>query len=216
MRRLNRENNRKFKIDFPRHRLYIHGIIAGAFAAIIFFASANFLQNNDDSRVSSKPDFPPDALLTPVEERNTSKIDRWIAESSIDINQRSDTDATPLVKAAEYGLTDICEKLIDGGADINAFDKKQRTALYWAVVNKNLQLTKLLLENEADTEIPNSFNQYPLHRAAESNSTLTKLLIESGANVNCRDDREWTPLEWAIVYEQREIMSLLEQHGGER
>lgn len=52
-----------------------------------------------------------------------------------------------------------------------------------------------------------------LHRAAWRNSTdAISLLLRHGADVNIKDKKGRTPVEWARLYNQKEAEDLLKKH----
>ena len=53
------------------------------------------------------------------------------------------------------------------------------------------------------------FKRYP-----SSTRGVAELVIDSGADVNTKDDKGRTPLDWAILNKQTEIADLLRKHGG--
>ncbi|MCY3757629.1 MAG: ankyrin repeat domain-containing protein [Acidobacteria bacterium] len=52
-------------------------------------------------------------------------------------------------------------------------------------------------------------------RAVETAFSLTKVLIEAGANVNLPDARGWTPLHWAAIDAPDSIVTLLLKAGAD-
>ena len=46
------------------------------------------------------------------------------------------------------------------------------------------------------------------------NAKIVKLLLENGANVNVRDNNQWTPLKIAVHRGFMEIANLLQQAGA--
>jgi ankyrin repeat protein len=59
-------------------------------------------------------------------------------------------DATPLHSASAAGRRDVCEVLLDAGADVNAVQHGGYTALLDAAANGNAELVDFLLERGAD------------------------------------------------------------------
>ena len=57
------------------------------------------------------------------------------------------------------------------------------------------QVTKLLLENGADVEMPDNYGQSPLFMACwKGHATVAQLLLEYRANIGCRTKTGITPL----------------------
>lgn len=72
--------------------------------------------------------------------------------------------------------------------DINARDKHDVTALYYAVTMEDLVMIKLLLKNGAKINITNASGQTPLHAAVSvGNKDIVSFLIKKGADVNAID-----------------------------
>ncbi len=54
-----------------------------------------------------------------------------------------------------------------------------------------------------------------LHFAVlESNKEIVELLLEYGARVNARDNRNWTPMKYAVLAGRDDIYRLLRLKGG--
>ena len=57
----------------------------------------------------------------------------------------------------------------------------------------------------------------PLHTSVKygrRRNEITKLLIAKGADVNARNNKDSTPLDWAIRIKHTETIDLLRKHGG--
>ena len=63
--------------------------------------------------------------------------------------------------AAENDHTAIVQALIAQGADVNAVDKKGKTALHNSAFNRKTDTTQLLINHEANTKIKDVFGQKP-------------------------------------------------------
>ncbi len=106
-------------------------------------------------------------------------------------------DLPPLMAAARAGDVATMTALIDGGADVNARDARQRfTPLLHAVHAQRGAAVRLLLARGAD---PNTGYMPPLAMAALGpDGTIVETLIEYGANVYARGPRGASPLSMAV------------------
>lgn len=89
--------------------------------------------------------------------------------------------------------------LVEQGADVNAGDKYEGTALHEHAVNwcGNIEL---LLELGADIEALDYQNETPLFAAAGSfRLNWVQILIEKGANISAENKMQQTPLEHALM-----------------
>lgn len=105
-----------------------------------------------------------------------------------EINQRMEDDMTPLLfTLAEDKVTDnrLAKALIRRGADVNATDNKNQTALVYVLDGRarenDFDMVKTLLENDADPTIYENFYGYSaLHWALfnQRNASIIKLLLD--------------------------------------
>jgi len=125
------------------------------------------------------------------------------------------TNTTPLLLAAERGLTDEigCLLKADSGL-VTAANECGWTALHMAAHGRQMKLVKqpylsnihskfgtavaMLLEAKADLEAHDEDRKTPLHRAAcTGNVETVKLLVAAGANTAADCICRWTPLHYA-------------------
>ncbi|XP_043074551.1 ankyrin repeat and SOCS box protein 2 isoform X2 [Puntigrus tetrazona] len=101
------------------------------------------------------------------------------------------TGISPLHLAAERNRNDILEELIEAGFDVNAtlsedrsmmYEDRRSTALYFAVMNNNIDATTMLLKAGANPNL-DTFNPLLVALRQGCIQTVT-LLVEHGANVN--------------------------------
>jgi hypothetical protein len=115
----------------------------------------------------------------------------------------------PLIHTAtREGEIDWVEFLLDRGADIDGRGTYGRTPLYWAVIEKNLELTQFLIRRGAHIHVIYDGNwkrgsdrkeETLLHTAALVKSIeIAKLLISNGLSVNYKNGQGETPLFKAI------------------
>ena len=95
---------------------------------------------------------------------------------------------TPLMKASEEGHVTIMQVLIDANADIEARNKKGRTALSFAAAPSMKR---------------------PTQEAA------MKLLLNSGADANSKDDLGNTPVQRAKMEKRKNALEVFQQFGHE-
>jgi len=114
--------------------------------------------------------------------RNTDFI-KVFARHDIDLNCVDYGGQTPLHVAAQQGLRDVVECLLDNGADIDVQDENGFTPLHDA----------------ADEGYYNS----------NSHTDTVKLLLDRGANSMITDQQNWSPINWAKDRNYTPIVELL-------
>ncbi|KAK2722691.1 hypothetical protein QYM36_003020 [Artemia franciscana] len=140
-------------------------------------------------------------------------ICRLLVAKGASINESNSLPDQTALHCAARKSREICELLITKGATIDAFDPFDRTPLYYSITYKKLDVTKYLLENGANSNsecfgqeyynITNSkkekFREKMLHVAArEGNLDLCQLLVLKGADMNCLNSKDETPLMIAL------------------
>ena len=111
----------------------------------------------------------------------------------------------------------IMEKLREE-IDINTVDSGGRTLLMEAIIRKNHELAKLLIENGADVNIQDNNDWSALHFAAQEYDLIsTELLVQNGANVNSQNDYGNSIISTAVFNSrgQGEVIELLINEGAD-
>lgn len=127
-----------------------------------------------------------------------------LIDAGTDVNQESIlNNATPLFRAAEYGLTDIVEILLDAGAQINQglVGENETSPIFVAAQQGNIEVVDLLIARGANVNKARRFNgATPIHIASWSgHSNVVKSLIKAGANIHTvRTNDGTTPLFMAV------------------
>lgn len=120
--------------------------------------------------------------------------------ADVDMHATNYDGSTPLIQACdnESRKSTTIELLLDAGADIDATDGNNGTALLRAVESNNIPIVKTLLKHGANTNIKTSSGSTPLTLAVLFfNTRIVELLVNAGADVNARGIYGMTPLEIA-------------------
>jgi ankyrin repeat protein len=134
-----------------------------------------------------------------------------------------ENEKTALIWAAEWSSLPIVETLIECGAEIDAVDKNGATALIWNAGNSNndIAIQKTLLENGAEIDKANQSGLTALFVSYANDvqpyRTVTKFLLEQGADPNIYPANGGSMLCWAAVQNNEqdlEIVRILMEHGA--
>ncbi|KAJ5433155.1 uncharacterized protein N7458_012311 [Penicillium daleae] len=110
-----------------------------------------------------------------------------------------------LALATKANFVDIVQLLVDAGVDINYQDEQGETALHVAARFGHDECARILLEGtedqKANTELAeNTYAWTPLFIACVDGSlSVTKLLVEAGADLERFDSSGWTAKEHAAL-----------------
>ena len=146
-------------------------------------------------------------------------------------NRRNNDGETPLHLAIIHRNIEMCELLIEGGADVNVTDGDGGTPLHYAtkrghtvqlptaiiqvLIAVDTEIVKLLINAGADVNKEDD-GYTALHFATDMGHTeIVKLLINAGADVNIKDGPAYgrTPLHYATYKGYTEIVQLLIDAG---
>jgi ankyrin repeat protein len=94
---------------------------------------------------------------------------------------------SPLLEASIF-LPVLMKTLVNQGANVNATDSGNNTALFWAACGNDQEILKLLLAKGANVNMKDSIDQTPLIHAASCGSLENvKILLASGADKNLKE-----------------------------
>lgn len=148
------------------------------------------------------------ALLDAAMNEKALPAIQLLLERGADVNIRNNDGETPIMRT--YSIA-ILRALISGGADVNAKDNNGNSVLRWflhsSVLSRNEseQFIKILIAHGADVNAtikdpPVSLLLDLLQQQSYDDLSQFNLLIDSGADVNFKDDQGYTPLMYALQY----------------
>ncbi|WP_295154680.1 ankyrin repeat domain-containing protein [uncultured Brachyspira sp.] len=139
-------------------------------------------------------------------------------DTEYDLSITFDEGTTALMIASYYGYADLVNALIQNNADVNIKNKRNYTALLYAVdiwtrqgigiYDSNFNTVELLVNAKADVNAVNNYGWSPLFFAADnSNSDVVAFLADNGADINLVDSKGITPLLIANDVESIKVLA---------
>ncbi len=119
--------------------------------------------------------------------------------------------------AAYWGLSDIAQKLLAGGADPDTRDAQGTPAIHEAARNGHRETVETLLEHGAKANERDENGMTTLHwLALNGREDLAEMVIEGGADINARAEGldSMTPREMALLMGYDGMVELLGSRGG--
>ena len=115
-----------------------------------------------------------------------------------------------------FNIPLLCEFLLYKGADLNACDNWDYTALHIATIHNNKEVVEFLISRGADINAISSANGYSaLHLSIGNNDIeFAEFLISHGADLNVKEKNGQTPLNFAAINSKKDFVELLLLHGA--
>ena len=130
-----------------------------------------------------------------------------------------DTDGKTWLHSAVFGLCrkEVIQEIVDHGADVNATDKQNQTAMVLACQYRHVDAVNVLLISQADPNIADAKGNTLLHNAVLNNvdEQTLKEIINHGADVNAVNIEGDTALILACDSLKRELVNVLLGAGGD-
>ena len=137
--------------------------------------------------------------------------------NAVEINCRDDLGDTPLILAARNGHLEMAQLLLEKGADVEATNSSNDTALISASERPdNAAVLKLLLDHGATINHKNELGRTALIEAASIGDLQNVvLLVQQNADPNFITGEEESALTFAIVNEYPEVAKVLLDVGAD-
>ncbi|QGM98391.1 ankyrin repeat domain-containing protein [Methylocystis parvus] len=114
--------------------------------------------------------------------RECEKTASWYGLKITSLGQKNHLGDTPLHTVCTWGDVDAVKTLVEGGAKVNELGDMDGVPLFNAVIGRNADVVRLLLDNGADVKIANHWGDTPLQYALKINAPplIIDLLREAG------------------------------------
>ena len=124
----------------------------------------------------------------------------------------------PLHFAAKRNLIAIGRILLENGALVDCRDSRDKTPLFWCIVERRFEFAEVLLESGA--AIDQRWKGFSLlhHEAKDGKTKTVEFMLKHGAEPNIRDDRVQpgsTPLHGAARQDRLNAGKVLVDHGAD-
>ena len=158
-------------------------------------------------------------------DRGHKEIVELLLSKGADVNQRDKIGKTPTDWSMRYGRKEVTIILRKHGGKM-AIELAPKTSIWNAVAANNIQFIKeLLISGEDVNAKAGPRGGSPLHATGMfGRKECAEFLIAKGADVNAKDDRSETALDWAMFaydWEQpevkaakKEVADFLRKHGA--
>ena len=131
----------------------------------------------------------------------------------LEVNARDQHGCMPLHLAKR---AEIAHMLMGHGADLTAVDICGRTPMMHAAMRGDFELVNTYLHAEAKVDVRDKHGDTALHLAATHDHALViAALHDAGADLNSRDELEWTPLLTAAWRGNRAATRMLLARGAD-
>lgn len=145
---------------------------------------------NLGAKVDMKDDLDNTPLIHGIKKSNTDFCLHLITKHKANVNIKNSDEDTALHWAANRRLINVCQALINAGADLNAENESGDTPLGVALKNNHIDICLALIDAGADLNTKNKNGDTPLGLALKNNNIdICLTLIDAGADTNNVDGR---------------------------
>lgn len=137
---------------------------------------------------------------------------RALIVAKAEVNKQDWDNYSPLHFCAASGFIEGAKELLDEGAAINIQTRLKETPLTIAIIHRQIEMVKFLIDSHADVQKTALRHRSPLFFV--SDVEIVDLLVGAGAGVNNPDDQGLTPLHNVSQNGLADIAGALIRHGA--
>ena len=192
-------------VDIPENTPIEHAIKSDSTAAVGFLVK----KGADINRIDGLTKVPA------VHFCRSPEMIAFVASIGADLNARDSNCNTLLYLTKDLKMI---RALIAAGADINAGNYLNKTALFEAVASADFEKSKLLIDKGIDVSVKSVSGELPIHIAPyisnnnpgtaeiDAHKKMIELLINAGMDINAADNRGTTPIFAAGSFDMIKFM----------
>ncbi|XP_027146038.1 CARD- and ANK-domain containing inflammasome adapter protein [Larimichthys crocea] len=168
------------------------------------------LENTDINTVNSSNE----TLLHVAAQYGHLSIIELLIRKGARLDLQDNKGHTALHRAASRGHTEIVRALVQAGAPIYTLDLQGKTSVHLAAENEHLHPVKVLVKEEAKQSESHTRDMFLHSAAVEDNWRLAEILLQSGADVDARNNHKKTALFYAVSRNNVKTVTVLLNAGA--
>jgi len=136
--------------------------------------------------------------------------------TNIDVNCQNEYGQNLLQEAIVSNMDEIAIDLVKKKINVNHQDGKGLSPLHYCAQYCNIRIAKLLLKNNANVNISDSYGNNPLWTAvfsARGNYQMVKLFVKYGADAYNKNKASRSPIDFAEQIEDSDMVKILLNEG---
>jgi len=144
-------------------------------------------------------------------------LEMQLSTSTQYIDMPDSLGRTALSAAAWRGDAKSVRTLLQFGASANISTPTEVSPLHRAIEGRSYECVDLLIQHDANVNHKNKRGRLPLHYACriDDNGEICRLLLQSGAFVDCEDHGKARPLHEAVMHGKTPQLKVLLQYGAD-
>jgi ankyrin repeat protein len=153
------------------------------------------------------------ALLIAAERGDLPTLTKLISSNDVTIDVKDACYWTPLMKAALNGHTEVVERLILAGADVNQLDKGGYSSLMLAASNNHPEIIDLLIKAGAEIDLVEQTKGWTalIWAAKQGHREAVERLLQYPVDREISDLSGKRALDWARENQFHEIVASLSE-----